>query len=58
MHRVKVAEEYSRRDNFEKRTREEGSRVKMSRTNESEYQVNKAGVWPNGLARGQTYDLG
>ena len=31
---------------------------KMLRSNKLEYQVNKAGGWPNGLARGQTYDLG
>ena len=30
----------------------------MSRSNELEYQVNKVGGWPNGLARVQTYDLG
>ena len=29
----------------------------MSRTSELEYQVNKAGGWPNGFSRGETYDL-
>ena len=38
-----LTEQEFRRDNFEKRTREEGSRGKMSRTNELEYQISKAG---------------
>ena len=55
---IKAKEQESRRDGFEKRAREEGNRGKIPRSKKLEYQLNKVGGWPNGLAWSQTYDLG
>ena len=43
---------------LKKRRRKEEARGEMSRINKPKCQVNKAGDWTNGLARGQAFDLG